>query len=63
MEPTYAARPGHVAQVRNPVRLSGHDPGPGMPPPRLGEHDALVRGWLTGSDRSLAGLALDLTEC
>ena len=63
LEPTYAARPGHVAQVRNPVRLSGHDPGPGMPPPRLGEHDALVRGWLTGSDRSLAGLALDLTEC
>ncbi len=63
LEPTYAARPGHVAQVRNPVRLSGHDPGPGMPPPHLGEHDELVRGWLSGGDRSLAGLALDLTEC
>ena len=63
LEPTYAAHPGHVAQVRNPVRLSGHDPGPGMPPPRLGEHDAVVRGWLSGGDPSLARLALDLTEC
>ena len=63
LEPTSAALPGHVAQVRNPVRLSGHRPGPGMPPPRLGEHDALVRGWLCGEDTSLAGLALDLTEC
>ena len=63
LEPTYAARPGQVAQVRNPVRLSGHDPGPGMPPPRLGEHDALVRGWLSGGDPRLARLALDLTEC
>ena len=63
LAPTWPARDGHVAQVRNPVRLSGHDPGPGMPPPHLGEHDTLVRGWLHGGDRTLAGLALDLTEC
>ncbi len=63
LQPAYAARPGELPQVRNPVTISGHDPGPGMPPPRLGEHDALVRGWLAGDDRSVAGLALDLTEC
>jgi crotonobetainyl-CoA:carnitine CoA-transferase CaiB-like acyl-CoA transferase len=63
LEPTYAARPGHVARSATRCAFRGHDPGPGMPPPRLGEHDALVRGWLTGSPRSLAGLALKLTEC
>ncbi|MBP8837784.1 MAG: CoA transferase [Dermatophilaceae bacterium] len=48
LAPTYDVGPGHAAQVRNPIRLSEHSPDRSMPPPDLGEHDALVRDWLAG---------------
>ncbi|MBK9723705.1 MAG: CoA transferase [Candidatus Lutibacillus vidarii] len=48
LEPSYEVGPGRAAQVRNPIRLSEHTPDRSMPPPDLGEHDALVRDWLAG---------------
>jgi formyl-CoA transferase len=39
---------GGAQQIRHPVRYRNASPQPPTPPPPLGEHDALVRAWLTG---------------
>jgi crotonobetainyl-CoA:carnitine CoA-transferase CaiB-like acyl-CoA transferase len=49
--------PGHPDQVAHPIRHSQMTPRVATAPPRCGEHDTLLRRWLSGHDRSLDGLA------
>jgi formyl-CoA transferase len=39
---------GAARQIRHPVRYRNAAPKPPTSPPKLGEHDAAVRAWLTG---------------
>lgn len=39
---------GTSRQIRHPVRNRNAEPRPPTSPPRLGEHDAVVRSWLAG---------------
>jgi formyl-CoA transferase len=48
LDPTVDVGPEHPRQVRHPVRYSGTEPAPATAPPRLGEHNDLVRAWLAG---------------
>lgn len=43
LEPTYEIGDGRPAQVRNPITFSDHVPRRDLPPPRLGEHDQMIR--------------------
>jgi crotonobetainyl-CoA:carnitine CoA-transferase CaiB-like acyl-CoA transferase len=47
LAPTIDVGDGHPRQVRHPVRYNGSDPAPATAPPTLGEHNDLVRGWLS----------------
>lgn len=58
LDPVYDVGEGRPAQIRHPILYSGHVPRRDLPPPRLGEHDAIIReryGRTTGpSDESEA---------
>jgi formyl-CoA transferase len=56
LEPTRQVGPGHAAQVANPVRYSGFQPAPPVAPPLLGEHDQVVRAWLSDPASTLPDL-------
>ncbi len=43
LDPTYEVGEGRPPQVRNPILFSDHTPRRDMPPPRLGEHDTVIR--------------------
>ncbi|SHH30411.1 formyl-CoA transferase [Jatrophihabitans endophyticus] len=49
LDPLLDVGAGHAPAVRHPVRYSRSATAPVTPPPRLGEHDGTVRGWLDGS--------------
>jgi crotonobetainyl-CoA:carnitine CoA-transferase CaiB-like acyl-CoA transferase len=59
LDPTVSLGDGHPRQVRHPVRYSQMRPRAPQPPPRLGQHDEQLRGWLSSPDASLAELCHD----
>jgi formyl-CoA transferase len=47
LAPTVDIGQNHPRQVRHPVQYSTTDPAAPTPPPRLGQHNDLVRRWLS----------------
>ena len=45
LDPTFTVGAGFAPQVRHPITYSAHAPRRDLPPPYLGEHDAVVREW------------------
>ena len=50
LDPLVDLGTGHARQIRHPVRYLQARTAPAAPPPALGEHDSLVRGWLAAPD-------------
>lgn len=56
LEPTVEIGGGHPAQVRHPISYSAMTPRTPTAPPRLGEHDDVVRAWLRDTAAGLDAL-------